>query len=332
MRNRPLGPSEIDASVVGLGAWAIGGWMWGGTDEDESVRAILAAIDAGVTLIDTAPIYGFGLSEEIVGKAVRARRDEVVLATKCSMVCNPTRGEFKFRSTARGPNPNGHIHIHIYSGPESIRQEVEASLKRLRTDRIDLLQTHWQESTTPIADTMGGLMELKQEGKIRAIGVCNATSAQMQEYRDAGQLDSDQERFSMIDRQIEDDQLPYCRENGVAVLAYSPLCRGLLTGKMGPERKFNEGDLRLSDPRFMVSRRERIAGMLDKFRPIAEGRGITLAQLVIAWTVSQPGLSHALCGARNPKQAEENAAAGEVELSEEELATIDAAIAAYGVK
>lgn len=136
----------------------------------------------------------------------------------------------------------------------------------------------------------------------------------------------------MIDRQIEDDQLPFCREQGIAVLAYSPLCRGLLSGKIGPERKFAPGDLRLADPRFMVRRREEIAGMLAKFQPIADGHGITLAQLVIAWTLHQPGLTHALCGARNPQQAQENAAAGDVELSSDELAAIDAAIAEYGKK
>ncbi len=329
MRNRPLGDSGIDASVVGLGAWAIGGWMWGGTNEEDSVSAIHASLDAGVNLIDTAPIYGFGLSEEIVGRAIRGRRDDVVLATKCSMVCDPTVGKLKFRSTARGPNPHGHIVIHIYSGPESIRREVETSLRRMRVDHIDLLQTHWQDSTTPIADTMGALMELKQQGKIRAIGVCNATAAQMQEYRQAGQLDSDQERYSMLDREIEADQLPFCRDHKIAVLAYSPLCRGLLTGKVGPERQFAPGDLRLTDPRFAVRQREKIAAMLARFQPIAETHGLTLAQLVIAWALHQPGLSHTLCGARNPQQALENAAAGDVELSRDELTTIDAAIEQY---
>jgi len=332
MRTRPLGPSGIDASVVGLGAWAIGGWMWGGTDEDASIHAIHAALDAGVNLIDTAAIYGFGLSEEIVGRAIRDRRDQVVLATKCAMVCDPTVGKTRFKSTARGPNPHGHVTINVYSGPESIRQEIEASLKRLRTDYVDLYQTHWQDETTPIADTVGALVELKEQGKIRAIGACNATAAQLDEYRTAGQLDSDQERFSMIDRQIEGDQLPYCREHGIAVLAYSPLGRGLLTGKVGPERKFAPGDLRLADPRFMQRNREKIAGMLDKFRPIAEGRGLTLAQLAIAWTLHQPGVTHALCGARNPEQALENAAPGDVSLSDDELKTIAAAIADYSQK
>jgi len=322
MRTRPLGPSGIEASVVGLGAWAIGGWMWGGTDEKESVDAIHAALDAVVNLIDTAPIYGFGQSEEIVGKAIRKRRDDVVLATKCSMVCNPNVGTYKFHSNAGGPSPNGTIEIHIYLAPDSIRREVEGSLKRMRTDHIDLYQTHWQDETTPIADTMGCLMELKQEGKIRAIGVCNASGAQMAEYCQAGQLDSDQELYSMLDRGIEEDQLPYCRENNIAVLGYSPLARGLLTGKMGPDREFATGDQRLANLRFAKGNRAKIAAKLEQIQPIADEHKVTIAQLVIAWTLQQPGLTHALCGARNVRQAEENAVAGDVVLTDEQVQTI----------
>jgi len=329
MRTRPLGQSGIEASVVGLGAWAIGGWMWGGTDERQSIDAIHAGIDAGVNLIDTAPIYGFGRSESIVGKAIRDRRDKVVLATKCSMVCDPTVGEFKFTSDSAGPNPAGHITIHICLTPDSIRREVELSLKRLQTDYIDLYQPHWQESTTPIAETMGCLQELKQEGKIRAVGVCNATPDQMAEYAQAGPLDTDQELYSMLDRQIETEQLAYCREHNVAMLGYSPLARGLLTGKIGPDREFAEGDQRRTTIRFSPRFRKKSDALLEKLRPIAQRRKLTLAQLVIAWTVHQPGLTHALCGARNPQQAEENAAAGDVELTAEELQSIDAALQEY---
>jgi aryl-alcohol dehydrogenase-like predicted oxidoreductase len=330
MKTRPLGQSGIEASVIGFGAWATGGWMWGGTDEADSIAAVHASLDAGVNLIDTAAIYGFGMSESIIGRAIRDRRDRVVLATKCSMICNPTRGVFKFRSTAAGPDAHGHIVIHICGAPDSIRREVEDSLRRLGTDYIDLYQTHWQDTTTPIADTMGALMELKQAGKIRAIGVCNASSAQMEEYARAGSLDTDQEHYSMLQRDIEQDQLPYCREQGLAVLAYSPLARGLLTGAVGPDRQFEPGDHRAGLEMFSVDNRRRVARMLDQFRPIAERHGITLAQLAIAWTVAQPGLTHALCGARNARQAEENAAAGDIELSESELKTMNEIIAAHG--
>jgi len=322
MLQRPLGRSGVSASVVGLGAWAMGGWMWGGTDAAASIRAIHAALDAGINLIDTAPIYGFGVSESIVGRAIHDRRERVVLATKCAMVCDPHHGHFKFRSTAQGPDPHGHIEIHIYAGPESIRQEVEESLHRLQTDYIDLYQTHWQDPTTPIADTMGTLLELKQEGKIRAIGVCNATVEQMNQYRAVGPLDSDQERYSLLARDIEQNQMPFCRENGVAMLAYSPLALGLLSGKIGPERQFIEGDLRRSHPLFTVESRQRVEQLLRPVREIAQARGVTVAQVVTAWTFHQPGMSHVLCGARNPEQARENATAGDLQLTAEELHAI----------
>ncbi|MBN1343326.1 MAG: aldo/keto reductase [Phycisphaerae bacterium] len=328
MRERPLGQSGIEASAVGFGAWAIGGWMWGGTSEAESIQAIHAAIDAGIDLIDTAPMYGFGTSESILGKAIRDRRDKVVLATKCGLVCNTRSGEFKFNSDAMGPNPDGHVGVFVLLTPESIRTELEASLKRLQTDHVDLYQTHWQDSTTPIAETMGALMDLKREGKIRAIGVSNASSAQMDEYRKIGPVDSDQEKYSMLDRAIEADQLPYCDKNGIAVLAYSPLAQGLLTGKVGPDRKFADGDQRLRNPRFSVESRRRIAKMLEAFKPIAKAHDVTLSQLTIAWTLAQPGLTHALCGARTPAQARENARAGDVELTADELRTIAAAVEA----
>ncbi|MFO7821411.1 MAG: aldo/keto reductase [Lentisphaeria bacterium] len=329
MHYRTLGQSGIEASVVALGTWAIGGWMWGGTDEKDSINAIHAAIDAGINFIDTAPIYGFGASERILGRAIKDRRDQLILATKCGMVCDPGVGEQKFRSSALGVDSHGLIDIHIYLGAKSIRDEVENSLKRLQTDYIDLLQTHWQEQTTPIEETMSTLMKLKDEGKIRAIGVCNASSQQMDEYRNFGTLDCDQEKFSMIDRQIEDDQLSFCRNHEMAVLAYSPLALGLLTGKMGPEREFAEGDLRHNNPRFSVDNRRVVADMLREFEPIAANHDLSLAQLTIAWTVAQPGLTHALVGARNPQQAQENATAGDMQLPAEEVEHMNRIIARY---
>jgi aryl-alcohol dehydrogenase-like predicted oxidoreductase len=303
--------------------------MWGGTDRLQSVRAIHAALDAGVNLIDTAPIYGFGLSEDIVGEAIRDRRDQVVLATKCGMVCDPSAGQLKFRSNVMGPAPNGHVTIHTCNRPESIRREIEASLQRLGTDHVDLYQTHWQDTTTPIEETMGVLLDLKGEGKIRAIGASNASVEQLDAYRRVGPLESDQERYSMLDLGLESGQLPYCHEHGIAVLAYSPLARGLLTGKVGPDRQFPRGDLRHGDERFSAENRRRVAEMLESLEPIAEQHNVSLAQLTIAWTFHQPGLSHVLCGARNPQQACENAAAADVELSDDELRTMREAIETY---
>lgn len=331
MRTKPIGQSGIEASVVSLGTWVMGGWMWGGADEDESVAAVHAALDAGINFLDTAPIYGFGHSEIVVGRALKGRRDSVVLATKVGMVPNAPGGRLEFRSTGLGPHEFGHIPVHIYNHPESVRAEVEMSLKRLQTDRIDLIQTHWQEEQTPIEDTMGALMRLKEEGKVRAIGVCNATVEQMERYRSVGALDSDQEKYSMIDRKkMEGGQLAYCHEHGVAVLAYSPLALGLLTGKIGPERVFPEGDLRRTRERFSVENRQRVRDMLDSFAPIAEKHACTLGQLVIAWTTHQPGLTHALVGARTPEQAVENARGGAIELGEDELVMMNNTVKALG--
>ncbi|MEM9373566.1 MAG: aldo/keto reductase, partial [Planctomycetota bacterium] len=223
----------------------MGGWMWGGADESDSIDAVHAAIDEGITLLDTAPIYGFGHSETVVGRAIADRRDRVVLATKVGMVANAPGGRPMFRSTAAGPDEHGHIPISIYNHPDSVREEVELSLRRMNTDRIDLIQTHWQEEDTPIEDTMGALVRLKEEGKVRAIGVCNASPEEMDRYHAVAPLDSDQEKFSMIDpARAESGQNAYCAERNIAVLAYSPLALGLLTGRIGPDRVFPEGDLR----------------------------------------------------------------------------------------
>ncbi|MGQ9733190.1 MAG: aldo/keto reductase, partial [Candidatus Zipacnadales bacterium] len=231
MHYRPLGQSGLEASVVGLGAWAIGGHNWGGTHEPAAIDAIRAALDEGITLIDTAPVYGFGLSEEICGKALVGRRDEVVIATKCGLVWHTTQGDHFFDGPV-GP-------VYRYLGRESIRYEIEQSLRHLQTDRIDLYQTHWQETTTRREETMAALLELKEEGKIRAIGVSNCTIQQIEEYRSIGPVDADQERFSLLDRKLErEGQLAYCREHNIAVLAYSPLEQGLLTGKVGLDRQF----------------------------------------------------------------------------------------------
>lgn len=330
MLTRPLGSSGIQASAVALGTWVMGGWMWGGADEGESIAAVHAALDAGITLLDTAPIYGFGHSESVVGRAIADRRDRVVLATKVGMVPGAPGGRLAFRSNAAGPDEHGHIPVHIYNHPDSVRAEVEMSLKRLRTDRIDLIQTHWQEPHTPIEDTMGALVRLKEEGKVRAIGVCNATIEEMDRYRSVAPLDSDQEKFSVLDRARADGgQNAHCAQHSIAVLAYSPLALGLLTGKVGPERVFPEGDLRRDKPRFASDNRARVSAMLSSFAPIAHAHGCTMAQLVIAWTVRQPGVTHALVGARTPAQALENAAAGRIDLTPDELGAMDGVVAQH---
>lgn len=287
--------------------------MWGGTDEKRSIESLHASIDAGINLIDTAPAYGFGISEEFIGKAIAGRRDKVVLATKAGLRWDDTKGmKFKERDG---------VTLYRYLGPESIRLELERSLKRLRVEYIDLYQTHWQDPTTPIAETMQALLDLKKEGKIRAIGVSNCTVDQVKEYQAVGPVDCVQERYSMLDREMEAEYLPYCLANNIAVLAYSPLAMGLLTGKMGPERVFPADDLRSELPRFSVESRTRVQGALKQFAPIAEKYGLTIGGLVISWTLAQPGLTHVLAGARDENQAKENARAS-VELAAEDVAKI----------
>lgn len=317
---REIGRSGVKASAVGLGTWAIGGWMWGGTDEAESIAAIQASLDAGVTLIDTAPAYGLGRSEEIVGKALAGRRDKAVIATKCGLVWHTGKGNHFFDQDGRP--------VHRHLGRDSIVHEVEESLRRLGTDHIDLYITHWQDETTPIEETVAVLEELKQAGKIRAIGASNVSREELGEYIATGSLDAIQERFSMIDRQIEADLLPLTIANGVSTLSYSSLALGLLSGTIGPERVFSGDDQRKDNPRFSVANRRKAKDFSEAIRPVAERHEASIAQTVIAWTLAQPGVTFALCGARNPAQALDNARAGTLRLSTADLAAIDTAISA----
>ncbi|MVO16602.1 aldo/keto reductase [Parasedimentitalea huanghaiensis] len=317
MLTRPIGASGIEASVIGLGTWAIGGWMWGGTDEAQSIEAIQTAVDEGVTLIDTAPAYGQGLAEEIVGKALVGRRDKVVLATKCGLVWHSQKGNHFFDYDGQP--------VHRYLGKDAIIYEVEQSLTRLKTDYIDHYITHWQDPTTPIAETMEALETLKQQGKIRSIGASNTSADDVAAYVAGGQLDAIQEEYSMVKRDIETSLLPLCAEHGVSALSYSSLALGLLSGKVGPDREFSGDDQRKDNPRFSMANRQKIAALMVEIAPVADAHDATLAQTVIAWTVQQPGITFSLCGARNADQARENAAAGRIRLSQQDIATITVA-------
>ncbi len=302
--------------------------MWGGCEEQDAIGAIHASLDHGVNFIDTAPIYGYGRSEEIVGRTLKSRRDQVVLATKCGLRWDLEKGVFHFHGDdlgiAKGP---AQCKVYKYLHPDSIQYELEQSLKRLKTDYIDLYQTHWQDDSTPITDTMACLQKLKDQGKIRAIGVSNANLDHLQAY---GPIDCDQERYSMLDRRMEEDGcLDHCRKHNISVLAYSPLVHGLLTGKITPERKFNPGDLRNDNPRFSPENIHRVNAMLAEFNPIAEVHEATMSQLVIAWTFIQPGVTHVLCGARNEAQAIDNARAGELPLTQDEIQQMNDIIQKY---
>ncbi len=321
MLTREIGKSGIKASAVGLGTWAIGGWMWGGTDEDSAISAIRASLDEGITLIDTAPAYGMGRSEEIVGRAIAGRRDDVVLATKCGLVWHTQKGNHFFDQQERP--------VHRHLGADSIAHEVEQSLRRLGTDYIDLYITHWQDPTTPVDETMEALTRLKAKGKIRAIGASNTGVDDVEAYVAAGQLDSLQEEYSMVKRDIEDTLLPVCADHGISMLSYSSLALGLLTGRIGPERTFEGDDLRKDNPGFSIRNREKIAALMADIEPVCEAHKASKAQIVIAWTLQQPGIDFSLCGARNPAQARENAAAGRITLSPGDIARIDAAAATH---
>ncbi|MER8440072.1 aldo/keto reductase [Mesorhizobium sp. M1312] len=315
---RSIGKSGVVTSAVGLGTWAIGGWMWGGTDEAESIAAIQASIDAGVSLIDTAPAYGLGRSEEIVGEAIKGRRDRAVIATKCGLNWHSKKGNHFFDQDG--------MPVNRYLGANGIAYEVEQSLRRLGTDYIDLYITHWQDLTTPIAETMQVLERLKSAGKIRAIGASNLNAAELQQYVGTGQLDAIQERYSMLDREIEQTLLPIARQHQVAALSYSSLALGLLSGAIDPAREFSGDDQRKDNPRFSQANRRKVAALKHALAPVAEVHQATMAQIVIAWTLAQPGITFALCGARNATHALDNARAGEISLSAAELTVVDAAV------
>jgi len=287
MDKRTFGNTDIQVTPVGLGTWAIGGWMWGGTDEAQSIDTIHRAIDKGIGLVDTAPVYGFGRSEEIVGKALaNGRRDQVALATKVALNWNDDHDKIWRDSTA-----------------SRIEQEVEDSLKRLQTDRIDIYQVHWPDPKTPMEETARALEKLYQAGKIRAIGVSNFTPSQMDELQKSVPLPSLQPPYNLFERDIEREILPYCRENGIATITYGGLCRGLLTGKMREDTQFNGDDLRKNDPKFQGDRYRQYLNAVAELDALAKERyQKNVLALALRWLVDQPGVTTALWGARRPEQ------------------------------
>ena len=316
---RSLGGSDVKVTPVIFGAWAVGGWMWGGNDEADSIAAIQSSIDHGVTTIDTAAVYGQGYGEEVVGKAIAGRRDQVQVATKCGMRWDSDQGSDPWKTQDR----LGHdVTIYRNSKPESVAYECEQSLKRLGIDSIDLYQVHWPDTTTPVEETMAALVKLQEQGKIRAIGVSNYDATWIKRAAAAGSLASLQPPYSLVQRKIEKEILPVCREHGIGVIVYSPLERGLLTGTVAADRVFPSGDHRASHKFFTPINRQRVLDALTKVQPIADGHGVSLAQMVINWTIQEPGIAAALVGARNAEQAEHNAKALDFQLSTDECAQI----------
>jgi aryl-alcohol dehydrogenase-like predicted oxidoreductase len=286
METTRISNADLQFSRIGLGTWAMGGWMWGGTDENESIRTIHSAVDRGITLIDTAPVYGFGRSEEIVGKALASggMRGRVTIATKVGLDWNDGQ---PFRNATRG---------RIFAG-------VEDSLKRLRTDVIDIFQVHWPDPRTPISETADAMAALLHQGKIRAIGVSNFSTEQMNEFRLVAPIHTAQPPYNLFERQIEKDVLPHCAWEGIAVLAYGAICRGLLSGRMNPDTTFDGDDLRTTDPKFQSPRFAQYleaVRLLDQFAQKNYGKRVI--HLALRWVLDQPGVATALWGARHPRQ------------------------------
>ncbi len=321
MEYRKLGSTDLEVSAITFGAWAAGGWMWGGSDTGEAIKAIRSAYDQGVTSIDTAPVYGQGASEEIVGKAIKdLPRDNVQILTKFGLRWDLKKGGFHFHSK---DNQGKDIDIYKYASKKSIIKEVEDSLKRLRTDYIDLYQIHWPDTSTPIQETFESVAQLIRDGKVRYAGVCNYSVEQMKEAEKYVNITSNQLPFSMVNKGIENEIVPYCIKNNKSILAYSPLERGLLTGKMRPGQLFDKGDHRANHPFFSRQSIVKINAFLEKIKPIAEAKGATLAQLVLKWTLERPGITIALAGARNKSQSVQNAAAAAFSLDLEEIEFIN---------
>ena len=319
MQFLPLGPSGINASTIALGTWVLGGGTtWGNIPDDaESIRLIQSALDLGINLIDTAPVYGFGHSESVVGKALKGRRDQAIVATKCGLWWEYPKGSFFSDFDCKK--------VYRSVRPDTLQLEIENSLRRLGTDYIDLYQTHWPAmppDLTPVEDTMACLLKFKAQGKIREIGVCNVSPGELQTYLDCGPIVSNQFRYSMLNRDVEEETLPACTKNQLATLTYMSLEQGLLTGKVGMERVFRADEFRSNDawsPWFSLPNRSRVLAMLAGWNDMLAKYECSLSQLALAWTAAQPGVTHVLCGTRTLSQLADNVKAAELKLESGDL-------------
>src|SRR5215212_1241750 len=298
MDRRALGQSGVAVSVLGLGTWPMGGEWWGGTDDRESVRTIHQALDLGVTLFDTAEAYAAGHAEEVLGRGLAGRRQQAVIADKVA--------------------PD-------HFAPEQIEEAFEASCRRLQTDYIDVYFLHWPNIDLPIGAAMETLERLRASGRIRAIGVSNFTAEEMRAAGQYGQIDVLQPPYNMFWRFVEGDQLPYCREHGIGIMAYSGLAQGLLTGDLSMETVFPEGDKRPTTVLFQPGTYERCLEAVEALRPIAERAGLSVPQLAISWLLARPGVSTALVGARTVPEIEENVLGATQQVSGADMAAADAA-------
>lgn len=316
MQKRKLGKNGPELSIIGLGAWAIGGswaWGWGDNDDRESIRTIQRAIDLGINWIDTAPAYGLGHSEKLVGQAIKGRRDSVIVATKCGLVWDE------------------HKRIRNDITPKSIRREIEASLKRLGVDVIDLYQIHWPFANHSEAKAWRELAALKKEGKVRWIGVSNFGVPLLSQCEKIDHIDSLQPPYSLFDRGIEKEILPFCLNNAIGVIPYSPMFSGLLSGRFD-RAKLATDDWRTRDSMFNEPQLSRNLQFVEQLRPIAEKYNKTIGHIAVAWVLAQPGITSAIVGARTVRQIEENMLVDDVMLSADDIAMIDNALQANPFK
>ena len=314
METRQLGKDGPFLTEIGLGTWAIGGpwsWGWGKQDDRESVAAIRRALELGVNWIDTAAVYGLGHAEEVVAQAIEGRRHEVFLATKCGLVWDD----------------RGRVRNNLE--PESIRREAEESLRRLKTDVIDLYQIHWPDPNASIRRAWETMVKLQKEGKVRYIGVSNFDVPQLKQCLKVAPVQSLQTPYSLVRREIEEEILPFCRENGIGVVVYSPMASGLLTGKYDPNRLAPD-DWRRKVDDFVEPKVTRFLKLVEKIRPIAARHGKTVGNLAVAWTLMNPAVTSAIVGARNVQQVEENIQAAGWRLTPEEMEEINALLKELG--
>jgi aryl-alcohol dehydrogenase-like predicted oxidoreductase len=299
MRYKKLGRTDIDVSVVALGTWALGGLDFGRVDDLDAIKTVHRAIDMGVTLFDTAPIYGDGHAEVILGKAFAGGlRKDVVIATKCGPV-----------SVRQGL-------VRMDLSPSGIERQCDESLRRLKTDYIDLLQVHWNDPNYPIEETMIALENLVRKGKIRAFGVSNFSLEELKKACDGHNVASLQSRYSLLDRSVEEKILPFCSKNSVAFLAYEPLGRGLLAGKMDAKRRFDDGDIRKRDARFSMPFFQRLLDRVEEFKILAKRENVLPSQLAIAWILANKAVTSVIFGAKSPAQVVENVMAADIDLDD----------------
>ena len=311
MNKRKLGKNGPELTEIGFGAWAIGGggfqyaWGWGPQDDQESIAALNRAIDLGINWVDTAAVYGLGHSEEIVGEALKDRRKEVIIATKCGRPWNE-KGEIRFSLR-----------------PESILAEAEASLRRLGTDYIDLYQFHWPDSVTgtPIEDSWGEMQRLKEEGKVLYCGLSNFDVPLLERCEAIAHVDSLQPPYNMLQSEAEEELLPHCKNHGIGVVAYSPMASGLLTGKFDMSRLADD-DWRRRSERFQEPQLAKNLAFVERLRPISEKYDKTVGQLAIAWVLANPAVTSAIVGARRPSQVEQNVEASGWNIGEEDMEAI----------